>query len=118
MTMEDNTNRDLQFLMTPAVIEARKYALQKLPMEELAEMFRIQEGTDSSDSQSVVGRVSRTEKKKLIDRIVENMVQNHHPVTEERYQFVLWLYRSIGFELSILRWVYFSLTSSGSSSER
>ena len=88
--MEDNTNRDLQFLMTPAVIEARKYALQKLPMEELAEMFRIQEGTDSSDSQSVVGRVSRTEKKKLIDRIVENMVQNHHPVTEERYQFVLW----------------------------
>jgi hypothetical protein len=88
--MNDNTNRERQFLMTPAVIEARKDSLQQLPMEELAEMFRIQ---DSSDPQAVVGRVSRTEKKNLIDRIVENMVKNHHPVIEERYQFVLWLYR-------------------------
>ena len=92
--MSDNTNRDQQFQMTPAVIEANRNALQQLPLEELNEMFRIQEGRDSSDDpQPVVGRVSRADKKKLVDRIIENMANNHHPVNEERYQFVLWLYR-------------------------
>jgi surface protein len=92
--MDNNNNRDQQFQMTPAVIEANRKALQQLPLEELNEMFRIQEGRDSSDDpQPVVGRVSRADKKKLIDRIMENMVKTHHPITEERYQFVLWLYR-------------------------
>jgi hypothetical protein len=58
MAMENNTNnRDQQFHWTPAVIEANRKALQQLPLEELHEMFRIQEGRDSSDdSQPVVGR--------------------------------------------------------------
>ena len=42
-------------------------------------MFRIQEGRDV--------------KKEVIDSIMEYMVKTHHPITEERYQFVLWLYR-------------------------
>ena len=91
--MEDNTNREKQFQLTPAVIEVRRNVLQELPLEELAEMFRIQEGNDPGEPQAVVGRVSRAEKKKLIDSIIEHMVKNHNPVTEERYQFVEWLYR-------------------------
>ena len=92
--MSDNTNRDQQFQMTLSVIEENRNVLQQLPFDELAEMFRIQEGRDSSDDpQPVVGRVSRADKKKLVDRIMENMVKTHHPITEERYQFVLWLYR-------------------------
>jgi hypothetical protein len=35
----------------------------------------------------------RTEKEKLFERIIEHNVKNHHPITEERYQFVEWLYR-------------------------
>ena len=92
--MSDNTNRDQQFQMTPAVIEERRNALQQLPMDELNEMFRIQEGRDSiDDPQPVVGKTSRADKKKLIERIMEHMAKNHNPITEERYQFVLWLYR-------------------------
>ena len=91
--MSDN-NRDQQFQMTPAAIEERRNALQQLPLEELNEMFRIQEGRDSSDDpQPAVGRVSRADKKKLIDRIMEHRARNYHPTNEERYQFVLWLYR-------------------------
>ena len=89
--MNDNTN-DIQFHLTPLVIEARRNALQELPNDELAEMLRIQEGQDPGDPQTVVGSVSRAGKKKLIDRIIEHMVKNHHPVIEERYQFVEWLY--------------------------
>ena len=90
----DNNNRDKQFQLTSAAIEERRNALQQLPMDELAEMFRIQDGKDSSDDpQPVVRRASRADKRKLVDRIVENMVANHLPVIEERYQFVLWLYR-------------------------
>ena len=47
---------------------------------------------DPGNSQSVVGRVSRADKKKMVDSIIENMVKNHNPVTEERYRFVLLLY--------------------------
>jgi hypothetical protein len=64
--------------MTPNVIEDKENRLRDLPFDELAEMF-IQEGF-----------VCREE---MIERIIERMVRNHHPVTEERYQFVLWLYR-------------------------
>jgi hypothetical protein len=53
MTMNDNTNRERQFLMTLDVIGAR-----------------------------VRAQIN-------IDRIMENMVKNYHPITEERYQFVL-----------------------------
>ena len=41
----------------------------------------------------MVGKTSRADKKKLIERIMQNMANNHHLVNEERYQFVLWLYR-------------------------
>ena len=92
--MDNNTNREHQFQWTPAVIEANRNALQQLSLEELHEMFRIQEGRDPiDDPQPVVGRVSRADKKKLVDRIMENMARNYHPTNEERYQFVLWLYR-------------------------
>ena len=92
--MSDNTNRDQQFQMTPAVIEANRNALQQLPLDELNEMFRIQEGRDSiDDPQPVVGRASRADKKKMVDCIMEHRARNYHPTNEERYQFVLWLYR-------------------------
>jgi hypothetical protein len=44
----------------------------------------VVQNSRSSDPQAVVGRVSRREKKNLIDRIIGNMVKNHHPVIEER----------------------------------
>jgi surface protein len=92
--MSANFIRQEQFKLTCGVIEAKRNDLIQLPVDELAEMFRIQEGRDSSDDpQPVVGRVSRADKKKLIDSIMEHMVKTHHPITEERYQFVLWLYR-------------------------
>ena len=76
--------------MTPSVIEARRNALQQLPLDELAEMFRIQEG---KDSQAVVREVNEeTYKTKLINSIMSYIVNNHNPITEERYQFVEWLY--------------------------
>ena len=77
--------------MTPAVIEVRRIEQKELPLDELAAIFRIQEG----DPEKVVERVSRADKKKVIDSIIDHMVKNHNSVTEERYQFVLWLY-SIG----------------------
>ena len=83
-------NREEQFQLIPAIIEARRTALQHLQMDELAQMCFIQ---DSGAPQTVVESVSRADKKKLIDHIIEHMVHNHHPVTEERYQFVEWLYR-------------------------
>ena len=70
IVMEDNTNREKQFQLTPAVIEARRNALQELPLEELAEMFRIQEGNDPGEPQALVGRDSRADKKELIDSIM------------------------------------------------
>jgi surface protein len=88
----NNINREEQFQLTPAAIEVRRNELQQVPFDELAEMFRIQEGTDPGELQTVAGRVSRADKKKLIDCIIEYMVKNHNPVTEERYQFVEWLY--------------------------
>ena len=91
--MTNSFSCEKQFHLTPAVIEAKRIFLQQLPFDELAEIFRIQEGKDSVDPQPVTGRVSRADTKKLIDHIIEHMVKNHHPVTEERYQFVLWLYR-------------------------
>ncbi len=94
--MNDNTNIEKQFHVTPAVIEARRKVLQDLPFEELAEMLKIQEGKVPGDPQPVVGRVGRADKDKdkdkLIDSIIEFMMKNHNPVTEERYQFVEWLY--------------------------
>ena len=84
----DNTNREA-VLDDTAIIEARRNVLQEMPLEKLAEIFRIQEGKDPG---AVVSVVNETDKKKVIDHIIENMVNNHHPVTKERYQFVLWLY--------------------------
>ena len=88
-----NFNRGNLFQMAPVVIEAKRNELQQVPFEELAEIFRIQEGKDPGELQTVEGRVTRADKKKLIGRIIEYMVKNHNPVTEERYQFVEWLYR-------------------------
>ena len=73
-----------QFQLTPAVIEAKRNELQQVPFDELAEIFRIQEGKDPGELQAVEGRVSRADKKKLIDCIIEHMVKNHNLVTEER----------------------------------
>ena len=87
--MEDNTNREKQFQLTSAVIEARRSILQELPFDELCDILRNQ----TKEPQEVVGRASRAEKKKLIDNVIEHMVKNYNLVTEERYAFVLWLYR-------------------------
>ena len=76
--MSNNTNREGQFHRTPAVIEARRNALQELSFDELAEIF-IREGAMT--------------KQKLIGFIMENDAKKYHPITEERYQFVEWLYR-------------------------
>ena len=86
--MSEHTNRDNQFQLTPAVIEERRIELQELPLDELAALFRIQEG----NPETAIERVSRADKENLIDSIIDHMVDNHTSVTEERYQFVLWLY--------------------------
>ena len=92
--MSTSTNREEQFQLTPAVIEGYRSVLQELPFDELKEILRIQEGKDPGDPPTQkVGRVSRSDTKELIDLIIEHTVKNHHPVTEERYQFVLCLYR-------------------------
>jgi surface protein len=80
-TMSENTDREKQFQLTPAVIEANKCVLQQMPLDELSKIF-IQEGLDP-----------RTHTKLLIDSIMENRLIKHHPIIEERYQFVIWLYR-------------------------
>ena len=77
--------------MTHATIEERRGVLNQLPFDELAEIFKNHEKKDPGNPQTVVGRVSRSDKKKMVDSIIENMVKNHNPVTEERYRFVLWL---------------------------
>jgi hypothetical protein len=105
--------REEQFQLIPAIIEARRTALQHLQMDELAQMCFIQ---DSGVPQTVVESVSRADKKKLIDHIIEHMVHNHHPETEERYQFVEWLYRIRALMETIMD--SSSQTSSGSSSEK
>ena len=81
--MEDNTNREKQFQLTSAVIEARRSILQELPFDELCDILRNQ----TKEPQEVVGRASRAEKKKLIDHVIERMVKNYNLVTEERYAF-------------------------------
>ncbi len=73
--MSENNNREEQFHWTPAVIDV----VQQLPFDELNEMFRIQEGRDV--------------RKEVNDSIMEHRAKkHHHPITEERYQFVEWLY--------------------------
>ena len=88
--MKDKTSTAKQFSLTPAVIEARRSALQELSFVELSKISENQKG---EDPQEVIGRVSRADKKKMIETIIEHMVKNHHLITEERYQFVEWLYR-------------------------
>ena len=80
--MNDNTNREVHFQRTTAVIHARRNSLELLSVHQLDEICRIQEVLDT-----------RAEKEKLIDSIMKNDTNNHHPITEERYQFVLCLYR-------------------------
>ena len=87
-TIREHTNVDNQFQLTPAVIEERRIELQETPLDELAALFRIQEGNPDT----AVERVSRADKENLIDSIIDHMVDNHNSVTEERHQFVLWLY--------------------------
>ena len=88
--MENITNREEQFRMTSSDIEERKIALQKLPFDELAQMFGIQE---EIDPEAMEDEVNELKKEELIDSIINHMMKNHHPVIEERYQFVEWLYR-------------------------
>ena len=52
--------------------------------------FGFQEGIDH---EAMKDDVNELEKDELIDSIIDYMVKNHHPITEERYQFVEWLYR-------------------------
>ena len=90
--MTNSFSCEKQFHLTPAVIEAKRIFLQQLPFDELAEIFRIQEGKDSVDPQPVVSEVNETDKNKLINSIVSYSVKNHHPIIEERHQFVELLY--------------------------
>ena len=78
------------FNLTPYEIEERKTALQELSLYELAQMFRIQE---EIDPEAMEDEVNELKKEELIDSIINHMMKNHHSVTEERYQFVEWLYR-------------------------
>ena len=48
----DNTNREEQFQLTPALIKARAIELKQLPLKELADIFRIQEGDPETLSQT------------------------------------------------------------------
>jgi surface protein len=88
-----DTNREEPFQLTHAIIEERRSVLKQLPFDELVEMFKNIGEKNSEDPQAMLGRLSRTQKNKLIDSIIEHRVKNHNPVTEERYQFVLWLFR-------------------------
>jgi surface protein len=83
------TNREEQFSLTPSVIEKRKLELKKLSMEDLQKALRVQDGRDPQD---VSSEVIEVDKENLIDNIINRMLKNHHPVTEERYQFVESLY--------------------------
>jgi hypothetical protein len=56
-------------------------------------VFRILEGRDSSDPQAEASEDIEPIKEKLVNIILLDMMKNHHPVIEERYQFVEWLYR-------------------------
>ena len=96
-TMRNNTNitnKEEQFQLTPEAIDCKRGYLEKLSIDELREISRSQ---TSEEPQETVRGVSRTQKKKLkeslIETIIENMIKSHNPVTEERYQFVEWLYR-------------------------
>ena len=99
--------------MTSSDIEERKIALQKLPFDELAQMFGIQE---EIDPEAMEDEVNELKKEELIDSIINHMMKNHHPITEERYQFVEWLYRIRALMETIMD--SSSQTSSGSSSEK
>ena len=96
-TMRNNTNitnKEEQFQLTPEAIDCKRGYLEKLSIDELREISRSQ---TSEEPQETVRGVSRTQKKKLkeslIETIIEDMIKSHNPVTEERYQFVEWLYR-------------------------
>ena len=91
--MSANFIRQEQFKLTCGVIEAKRNDLIQLPVDELAEMFRILEGRDSSDPQAEASEDIEPIKEKLVNIILLDMMKNHHPVIEERYQFVEWLYR-------------------------
>ena len=88
------TNKEKQFQLTPEAIDCKRGYLEKLSIDELREISRSQ---TSEEPQETVRGVSRTQKKKLkeslIETIIENMIKSHNQVTEERYQFVEWLYR-------------------------
>ena len=64
--MKDKTSTAKQFSLTPAVIEARRSALQELSFVELSKISENQKG---EDPQEVIGRVSRADKKKMIETI-------------------------------------------------
>ena len=70
--MSENTNREVQFLITPAAIERYRNALQQLPFDELFEKFRIQEGVP----ETVVERDSGTDTNKLVDSIIDQLVDS------------------------------------------
>ena len=65
-TIREHTNVDNQFQLTPAVIEVRRIEQKELPLDELAAIFRIQEG----DPEKVVERVSSADKKLLIASLI------------------------------------------------
>ena len=70
--MENITNREEQFHLTSSDIEERKIALQKLPFDELAQMFRIQEGIDH---EAIKDEDNHLEKRGLIESITDQMAK-------------------------------------------
>ena len=79
-----------QFQMTPEMVDFQHRQLMELTFDELTEISKSQ---GKNPQEEVRGIVDALKKYALVVNIINDMVKYHHVVTEERYQFVLWLYR-------------------------
>jgi surface protein len=87
----DNTYiEEEQFQLTQSTIDRRRKELEQLEFEELKEISR---SLMNQVPQETVRRTSRTLKREMIESIIQHTIFNHNLVTEERFQFVEWLYR-------------------------
>ena len=88
--MNSSKSTSDQFQMSSCVIDCHHRKLVELPFDKLSEIARNQ----GKDPQEEVRGVSEAVKKYvLIGSILDSIAKNYNPITEERYQFVEWLYR-------------------------
>ena len=76
--------------MTPEMVDFQHRQLMELTFDELTEISKSQ---GKNPQEEVRGIADALKKYALVVNIINDMVKYHHVVTEERYQFVLWLYR-------------------------